>query len=803
MSERTEKLRKNLFDTKPQISAQRARFFTESMERSEGEYIGLRRANAFKYVLENIDIYLQDGELLVGSQAEEPKSAPIFPEYSYKWIEEEFAGKPYLFHERPGDRFYYTKDTEKEILEILNYWHGKTIYENFRKMLPEKCNQAWDIGAIDDTWVSAAGFGNVVADYGKIIDLGLEYYIDKINAKLKTLDLTEPQAYKKQWNLQSMLISIEAVVAYSRRFAEKARALAEKASSPERKAELLRIAQNCENVPLKPAASFHEGLQSVWMVLLAIHLETNGHAISLGRFDQFLWKLYSADVRSGKLTRADALELVEAFFIKCNELNKLRSWADSEFFLGYQMFINLAVGGQDEHGQDSVNELSYICLDACASMKLFTPSISIKHFDGTPDKFMDAALVALSKHNGGMPAFYNDKAFMRTLEDLGIEKQDLHNWVPDGCIEASIPGKWDFAAKGPWLSIGKILELTLNNGKDPNTGITVIPGEGYLPDFKSTNEILEAFKKQLHGFMELQVLTEHINDYMHVEYDLNSFRSALIDDCIERGLDLVEGGSKYSVDGGPTAGNITAGDSLAAIEYAVFKEKVITAEQLQHALATNFEDADTTPTGEQIQWILRNKAPKYGNDLDEADTWAAAVIGYIGKSYRYDFKSSKYGKGPVPCCYAISQTPVTGNVAFGKAAGATPDGRKAGKPFNNGISPNNGSEQSGPTAAINSVGKMPSLWFQKGAILNMRLTPKSLSTEAERARVIALIKVLFDKYGQHVQFNLMDNETYGNAQKHPEEYGDLLVRVSGYSTLFVPLAKEVQDDIMERTSFSM
>jgi formate C-acetyltransferase len=803
MSQRTQNLRKKLFEANPKISAQRARYFTESMRQSEGEYIGLRRAKAFRHVLENIDIYLQEDELIAGSQAEHPKSAPIFPEYSYKWIEEEFAGEPYLYHERPGDRFYYDEDIKNEILEILAYWHGKTLYENFRKILPEKCNQAWDIGAIDDTWVSAAGFGNVVADYGTIVDHGLEYYINKIHERIKTLDLTEPLAYKKHWNLQSMLISLESVAAYSRRFAEKAREQAEQSSNPIRKAELLEIARICDKVPLKPAATFHEGIQAVWMILLAIHLETNGHAISLGRFDQFLWKLYEADKRSGRITREGALELVEAFFIKCNELNKLRSWGDSEFFLGYQMFINLAVGGQDENGRDSVNELSYICLDACASMKLFTPSVSVKYFDGTPDAFMDAALVALSKHNGGMPAFYNDKAFMRTLENLGIEKQDLHNWVPDGCIEASIPGKWDFAAKGPWMSIGKILELTLNNGKDPNTGITVIPGDGYLPDFKSTEAILEAFKKQLHGYMELQVLTEHINDYMHVEYDLNPFRSALIEDCIERGLDLVEGGSKYSVDGGPTAGNITAGDSLAAIEYAVFKEKLITAEQLQHALATNFEDNTTAPTGEQIYWILRNKAPKYGNDLDEADKWAAAVIEYIGKSYRYDFKSSKFGKGPIPCCYAISQTPVTGNVAFGKFAGATPDGRKAGKPFNNGISPNNGSERNGPTATVNSVGKMPSLWFQKGAILNMRLTMKSLSTEAERSRVISLIKVLFDKYGQHVQFNLVDNETYIKARQHPEEYGDLLVRVSGYSTLFVPLAKEVQDDIMERAQFSM
>lgn len=801
MNARIQKLRANLFAADPQISAERARYFTEAMQASEGEYIGLRRAKAFRHVLKNISIYLLDGELLVGSQAEKPKAAPIYPEYSHCWLEEEFAGKPYHFYERPGDRFTYQEETKEEILSILSYWHGKSIYENLRKILPEKCNQAWDIGAIDDTWVSSAGYGNIVADYGVILDQGLEALIRKAEARIAALDLTEPDAYHQYWNLQAMIISNRAVIAYSHRFAEQAAALAAKESDAVRRAELETIAQNCRKVPAQPATTFWEGLQSVWMVLLAIHLETNGHAISLGRFDQYLHRLYANDIAKGVLTQEQALELLEAFYIKCNELNKLRSWPDTAFFLGYQMFINLAIGGQDAQGRDAVNALSYLCLDACANLKLFTPSISIKTFDGTPDDFLDASLQALVQHNGGMPAFYNDKAFIDTLANLGIDEADRHNWVPDGCIEASIPGKWDFAAKGPWLNIGKILELALNNGRDPQTGITIFPGNGNLADFKSMEEVFAAFRKQLHAYMELQVLTEHINDHLHRENDLNLFRSSLIEDSIERGLDLIEGGSKYSVDGGPTAGNMTAADSLAAIDYLLFKEKLITAGQLQYALATNFEDQTTTPPGEFIRQMAVNKAPKYGNDDDSADTWAYQILDYIGKSYRYDFKSSRYGKGPVPCCYAISQSPVTGNIAFGKSTGATPNGRKAGQPFNNGISPNNGTEKQGPTATINSVGKMPSVWFQKGAILNMRLAPDALANESGRKRVIALIRVLFEKKGQHVQFNLMDNETYKKAQKNPEEYGDLLVRVSGYSTLFVPLAKEVQDDIIQRTQF--
>lgn len=803
MNERIEKLRSTLFTIKPEICVERARYFTQSMKESEGEYIGIRRAKAFKNVLENISIYIQDGELIVGNQAIKPKASPIYPEYSYEWIEEEFSGKPYNFDERPGDRFYYTEETRKELSEILKYWHGKSLYETFRKILPKKCNDAWNIGAIDDTWVSSAGIGNVVADYGFIIDNGLEFLIEKAEQRKNSLDLTQPGAYKKYWNLDSMIIANKAVIAYSNRFANECEKIAFKEKNLKRKAEILLIAKNCRRVPAKPARTFWEGLQSVWMVLLAIHLETNGHAISLGRFDQYLYNLYIQDINNGALSREEALELVEAFYVKCNELNKLRSWPDTAFFLGYQMFINLAVGGQTADGKDAVNELSYICLDACSDLKLFTPSISVKHFEGTSDSFLDAALVAVQEHKGGMPAFYNDRAFMRTLRNMGVNENDLFNWVPDGCIEASIPGKWDFAAKGPWLNIGKIFEITLNNGKDPNSGITIIPGDGDLTTFKSMEDLFQAFKKQLHGFMELQLITEHINDHLHRELDLNPFRSSLIFDCIERGLDLIEGGSIYSADGGPTAGNITTSDSLTALEYVLFDKKLLTPEQLQHALATNFEDISTTPTGEEIRQILINKVPKYGNDNDGADKWAYNLLDYIGRTYHDDFKSSRYGKGPKPCCYAISQSPVTGNIAFGKSVGATPNGRKSGKPFNNGISPNNGSEKKGPTAVINSVRKMPSIWFQKGAILNMRLMKDTLKNEEGRRRVISLIKVLFKGYGEHIQFNVVDNELYRKAQQNPENYTDLMVRVSGYSTLFTPLAREVQNDIIERVEMEI
>lgn len=804
MTDRIEKLRKTLLSVKPEICPERARYFTEAMKEHEGEPIVLRRAKAFSRVLANMSIYVLDGELIVGNQASKPRSSPVFPEYSVEWLEQEFEGKPYPFDQRPGDRFFYTGETKAEILDILKYWKGKTVFENLRKNLPEDCRTAWDLGVIDDTWVSSAGYGNVIADYDMVLNKGLNDSIRRANDHIARLDLTQPGEIKKLWFLQAVIIANQAVIHFANRFAAKLHDMAAAESDQTRKAELATMASNCANVPANSASSFWEALQSVWFILLTLQIETNGHAISLGRFDQYLGPFYEHDLAKGNLTREMALELVEAFFIKANEPNKLRSWPDTEFFLGYQMFENLTIGGQTADGKDATNHVSYLCLDACGDLKLFTPSVSVKWFDGTSDALLDKSLQIVQEHKGGQPAFYNDLSMIRILRNMGIGEDDLHNWAPVGCIEGCIPGKWDFSvAKGPWLNTAKVLELALNNGTDPNTGVTLCPGTGDLSTFRSMEDIMEAFKRQLHYYMELQVITEHINDEMHQQIDVNAFRASLIQDCIGRGLSLLDGGSIYAADGGPTAGTITAGDSLAAINTVVFDKKWLTGAQLHHALRTNFQDDSTSVTGAEIRQLLLNKAPKFGNDNDDADRWSSAVADYIGRTYQKDFRNSRYGKGPTPCCYAYSQSPVTGNIAFGSFVGATPDGRLARAPVNNGISPCNGSERVGPTGAVNSVAKLPSIWFQKGAIFNMRLTPESLVSEEGRKRAIGLIKTLFQKHGLHVQFNVVGTETLREAQAQPAKYSDLMVRVSGYSALFTPLSRQVQDDLIQRMEFEL
>ncbi|PXV95489.1 formate C-acetyltransferase [Lachnotalea glycerini] len=803
MNERIQRLRNRLFDQEPRICSQRCVIFTNSMKKSEGKPIALRRSQAFYDVLDKMTVYVNEDELIVGNQARWPKASPIFPEYSTEWLENELNGKPFYPHERPGDKFYYDEEDKENILDCVSYWKGKSLYENLRKTLPDYINAAWDANVIDDTWVSAAGLGNEVVDYELVVNKGLEDVMRRIKERRNSLDLKEPGNVKKSWFLDAALQGNQAVVNFSNRIAEECERQALTAKDEKCKQELNELAEICRHVPRYPARTFHEAVQAIYMILLTVHLESNGHAISLGRFDQYVYPLYKKDLEEGRITREEALEIIEAFFIKCNELNKLRSWPDTEFFLGYQMFINLAVAGQHADGSDATNTISELCVEACENVRLFTPSISVKCCDATTDEFLMKALNAMEMHKGGQPAFYNDKAFIRTLENMGIAKEDLHNWVPDGCIEASIPGKWDFAAKGPWLNVEKVLEIVLNNGTDPRTKQHFFDLDKRIEEYTSTEEILEVYEKALRFFIDLQVETEHINDELHVQQDINAFRASLVDDCIGRCLDLVEGGSIYSADGGPTAGSISAGDALAAIDHIVFEQKIITLEQLLHALATNFEDNQTIPTGAEIRAILLTKAPKYGNDDDRADKWVVAIEEFIGHTYRYECRSSKYGKGPIPCCYSYSQSPVTGNVAFGASIGATPDGRKSGDPVNNGVSPANGSEKSGATAACNSVMKLPTIYIQKGGIFNMRLTKAALETIENKKKIIDMIRVFFDNYGEQIQFNVVDTKIYKDAMKNPDQYKDLMVRVSGYSALFTSLSPSCQIDVISRTELDL
>jgi formate C-acetyltransferase len=771
------------------------------MKTSEGQPIVLRRAKAFARVLDQMSIYVRAGELLVGNQASKPRAAPVFPEYSVEWILKEFEGDPYHTWERPNDVYEYNAETEQELREAIDFWRSRTLYKTVRSLIPDKARQAWDIAAIDDDWVTQNGLGNVLPNYATVLAEGLGGLISRAEARIAELDLKQPGAARQKWFLEAAIIGNRAVIDFANRFALRLTELAEQESDPARRAELESMASNCRRVPEHPPTSFWEALQAIWLIHCCIQIETNGIAISFGRFDQVLWPYYEQDLKAGRLTREQALELVENLFIKVNEMNVFRSWEGAKFFPGYHMAINLAIGGQRADGRDASNELTYVVLDATESMRLPKPSVSLKWHERTPDDLMDRAFEVVQAHGGGMPAFYNDPGVMRMLKGLGVDREDTWNWAPVGCIEASIPGKWDFACKGPRLNKAKVLEIALNGGTDPETGVALLPGEGDLSTFENMQDVWRAYRDQLHFFMEQQVEIEHVNDEIHRLHDVNAFRSSLIEDCIDRGRALIDGGSIYSTDGGPTVGAMSAADALAGVETAVFVEKWISGAELKHAIQTNFEDETTVPTGEELRQMLLNRAPKFGNDDDRADRWAVAVTDFIGATYQNEFVNSRHGLGPKIGTYSYCQSSVTANVAMGKLVGALPSGRKAGEPLNNGISPASGAERNGATACIHSVAKLPSIWFSRGAIFNMRLSPDTLKSKEGRARAGGLLKTLFESNQYHVQFNVVGTETLRDAQAHPERYHDLMVRVAGYSAFFAPLNAELQEDIIQRVAF--
>jgi len=798
-TQRIKGIRSSLLDIKPEICAERARYYTESMKETEAQPMILRRAKALANTLRHMTIYARDGELIAGNQASKPKAAPLFPEYSMDWIVSELNE----FEKRPSDPFTISEDTKEELRELLKYWVGKTNLDRVKAIVPEIVWKPQEMGLITDEWLVEGGFGNLIADYETLFKIGLNGYLKEAKDHLNSLDLLNPDDVRKINFLQAAIVTLEAVIDFAKRYSAELTKLAQSETDPGRKAELEQMAENCAQTPAGPPRTFWEALQAMFIVHDCIQIEGNGHSISIGRFDQTLYPFYKKDVEAGKLTREFALELVESFFLKCNELNKIRKWSDTEFFRGYPLFQNLMIGGQTKYGTDATNELSWIVLDATGELRLFAPSVSLRFHKKLNDDFLVRCVEVMNTHRGGMPATYNDDCIIPALLYEGVNAEDAYNYAIVGCSESSVPGKWGFsAAKGCQTNLGKVMELALRNGVDPRSGEQLCPGDGDLSTFKSFDEVMEAFKKQLKFFLEHGLMLDNLNELAHEELVPNAFVSAVIQDCIKRGKSLDEGGAVYDVSGGPAQGIATVADSLAAIKKAVFDEKWLTAAQLKHALDTDFEDMDTEPSGEEIRQMLRNRVPKYGNDDDYVDMIAIDIFKYYASIYE-KFKCLRYGKGPIGGNYRINTSGVTANVAFGSVVGATPDGRKGGKPLNNGVSPSNGVEVNGPSAAIKSVAKLPYIHMGGGNIFNVKMNPKMFESREGCVKLASLIRAFCDLKGYHIQFNIVDAKTLKKAQESPEEYRDLVVRVAGYSAYFTTIDKAVQDDIISRAEFTM
>lgn len=796
ISERTSRLRDATLMVKPKIHSERAVLLTQSMKETEGQPIIIRRAKALEKILNEMTILIRPDELIVGNQAPEPRAAPIFPEFDVHWLIEELDGNPVRPEKRPGDRFLIDKEDEITFREIAGWWQGKTVEEYKINLLPDNVRKAsFEQHAFYMSQGAAGGIGHFVAGYQKVLNKGLSGLIKEAEEEVKNLDLWQVEDFEKRYFLEAVIITLKAAINFSMRFSCLAKEMAKKEEDNARKAELEKIAEYCNWVPANPPRTFWEAMQSLWLTHLIIQIESNGHSISFGRFDQYMYPFYESDINSGRITPEKVVELLECLWIKSMEVNKIRPADMSQRGTGHPMFQNLTLGGQTSNGRSAINDLSWLALEATANMKLPSPSISVRCWNGMPDDFLLKCLEVINIHRGGQPALFNDEAIIPAQLGVGVPLDEVYDYAISSCVQPCQPGKgMKVGLLTNHYNMLKILEITLNNGTDPRGGIQIHPNPGNknLLTFQSFEELLATLKYQIEFYNKLNVSAINCVAKAFAELAPTPFVSALMDDCIKKGRDLQWGGGRYNTGGLLQIGTTSVGNCLAALKKVMFEQKILIPEQIKHALETNFEDNNTAPTGEEIRQILLD-SPKYGNDDDYADLVVKEVFEFTCNDIT---KYVIYATGAR--CNTNTAT-VAANVPSGMVCGATPDGRKAGMPTNEGISPVQGTDVRGPTATLKSVAKLNHILCANGTLLNQKFSPVSFQDLGQLARIASLVRAFFALKGMQIQFNVVSAETLRDAQKHPEKYSNLLIRVAGYSALFTELDPTVQNDIISRT----
>lgn len=790
-SERIKKIRDELLNISPAVCAERAILTTESYMENKDKRTILKRALALDKILKNMTIFIEDGGLLAGNQASINRSAPIFPEYAIDWIIEEMD----LWEKRDGDRFTITEENKQKLKEIAPFWEGHTLKDKGLALMPPLSRKYYDIGIIKVEGNITAGDAHIAVDYEKVLKKGLRAIRNEAAAAKEKLELSSYDGLKKSYFYDAIMIVIDACVAYAHRYAMLAQKLAQSEDNEKRKKELLKIAEVCSNVPEYPARNLHEAVQCVWLIHLILQIESSGHSLSLGRYDQYIYPFYKGDLEKGEIDEAGAIELIENFFLKMFTINKIRSDAHTKFSAGSPLYQNVCIGGQHADGSDAVNEISYLVLKSVAHLRLPQPNLSVRYHKNIQDRFMREC-VEVIKLGFGMPSFNNDEIIIDSFIMKGVSSEDAHNYSSIGCIEVSIPGKFGYRTSGMnFMNFPKILMIVLNNGVDVTTGEKVYDGVGHFVDMKCFDEVWNAWVAAVKHFTKHSVILDNCADLALEEKVPDVLCSALVDDCIGRGLTLKEGGAVYDFIGPLQVGIANIGDSLAAIKKLVFEEKKLTPKQLWDALMSNFENKE----GERIRNMLLYDVPKYGNDDDYVDRLTVdAYAVYIDEIAHYH--NTRYGRGPIGGEYYPSTSSISANVPQGKIVCATPDGRRAGEPLAEGCSPSHSSDVNGPTAVFKSISKMPTIKITGGVLLNQKLNPQSLEAETDVNKLILMLRTFFDILkGFHVQYNVVSKEVLQDAQKYPDKHRDLIVRVAGYSAFFNVLSRETQDDIIGRT----
>ncbi|AYD40539.1 formate C-acetyltransferase/glycerol dehydratase family glycyl radical enzyme [Clostridium fermenticellae] len=782
LTERIKMLKEKQNKVKPSIGVERARLATEAIEKHAVEPPVLQKAYMLAHILKNMTIFIQDGELIVGNLADKPRCAPVFPEYNSEWIVEEIDE----FATRPTDPLLITDEEKKELVQILSKWKGNSFEKIVERNLSEKSKNAEKSGVMT-IGNRDCGTGHLLPDYYNLLRNGLNYYKEKCQQKIAetVIDCREKAEQVDFWN--AVIIAIDGVGELARRYSELAAKLAEKEKDPVRKDELLEISSNCKNIPLKPAKTFMEAVQFVWFIHVIINIETNGHGISFHRFDQYINDFYVNDLSKGSITEEKAIEILQCFFIKVTDIIKLRDKFYSESFAGYPMWQNLIIGGQTSDGKDASNETSYLVLKANKGVQTSQPTASLRYFNGTPEKLVEEALKMIQE---GMatPAFFNDNLVIPIIMDkFGVSIEEARNWGIQGCVQPCVAGYSDGRPTVGYVNLLKCLELALHNGINPVNGEQLGPKTGELESIDSLEKLKKAFYTQIDYFVDLMLTGFNVVGAMHALREPAPFASMTINDCIEKGKSVQSGGARYSESGAFICGIGNTTDAIAAIDTLVFKKKTLSMDQLMDALNINFKGK------EDIRLTLLNKAPKYGNDNDYVDSIAADIVKHYRKSISR-YHDSRGGK------YVVVIESQSLNVSQGKSVLASADGRFAHDAVNDNCSPVMGRDINGPTAAVKSVAKLDQKNAQDGCLYNIRFEPRSIQGEKGRQVLESVIKTYFDNMGEHIQINVIDNETLKAAQKEPEKYRNLLVRVAGYLAYFTELDKHVQDNIISRTA---
>ena len=790
LTPRMNDFREKVLDKKPYICAERALLATESYRLYQNQPPVMKRALMLKNILEKMSIYIEDETLIVGNQAASNKDAPIFPEYTLEFVIDELD----KFEKRDGDVFYITEETKAALRSIAPFWENNNLRAKGEALLPEEVNVFMETGFFGMEGKLNSGDAHLAVDYEQLLKIGLVGYEKRVRQLKAELDLCVPENIDKYVFYKAVLIVIEAVKTYADRFSLLAQEMAENAQS-HRKDELLEISNICSKVPYEPASSFKEAIQSVWFIQLILQIESNGHSLSYGRFDQYMYPYLKADLEKGVITDEEAVELLTNLWIKTLTINKVRSQAHTFSSAGSPMYQNVTIGGQTPDKKDAVNKLSFLVLKFVAQTRLPQPNLTVRYYNGLNKEFLDECIEVM-KLGTGMPAFNNDEIIIPSFIDLGVKEEDAYNYSAIGCVETAVPGKWGYRCTGmSYQNFPRILLAVMNDGVDVTSGKRFVKGYGYFRDMKSFEELQDAWDKSIREITRLSVIVENAVDLASERDVPDILCSTLTQDCIGRGKTIKEGGAVYDFISGLQIGIANMADSLAAIKKLVFEEKKITPQQLWDALQDDFMSEEN----QKIQSMLINEAPKYGNDDDYVDQLVVeAYDSYINEIKKYP--STRYQRGPVGGIRYAGTSSISANVGQGYGTMATPDGRKAHTPLAEGCSPAHAMDKNGPTAVFKTVSKLPTHEITGGVLLNQKVTPQMLATEENKEKLEMIIKTFFNRlHGYHVQYNVVSRETLIDAQKNPEKHRDLIVRVAGYSAFFNVLSRATQDDIIERT----